>query len=285
MTQPTLTQRLTVFAPRMAATVLGAVQYRQAGNTPAQTSHVLLHGIGSGSASWLAQLEAAQSRTPAQTVLAWEAPGYGQSARVTPESPAAQDYAERLWAWLDALGVNHPVTLVGHSLGALMATRAAVLQPGRVKALVLLSPAQGYARATPQDRDKKLSDRLANLAELGPQGMATKRGAAMLSGQASAEQVSYIQGVMAQILPAGYTQAAKLLAHGDLLTDLARIKAPLTVASGSADSITPVAGCQAVAAHGQVAWMDLGPVGHACALEAADAVNTLLGLIPPQAGA
>ena len=278
MTGTSLVQRLAHFPPRAVSTALGNVQFRQSGASTGDTTHVLLHGIGSGSASWLAQLEAAQVSPPARTVLAWEAPGYADSTPVGPESPLAQDYAERVWAWLDALSVKQPVTLVGHSLGALMATRAAVLQPGRVNALVLLSPAQGYARATPQERDKKLSERLANLAELGPLGMAAKRGAAMLSTQASVQQISYIQGVMAQIRPAGYTQAAKLLAQGDLLTDLSQIKVPLTVASGNADVITPRAGCQAVAEHGQVTWVDLGPVGHACALEGADAVNTLLGL-------
>ena len=276
MRSTNLVQRLSLFPPRTVSTALGTVQYRQSGADTERTTHVFLHGIGSGSASWLAQLEAAHSH--GRTVLAWEAPGYGDSVPVGPASPCAQDYAERLWAWLDALAVREPVTLVGHSLGALMATRASVLQPSRVKALVLLSPAQGYARATPAERDKKLRDRLANLEELGPSGLATKRGAAMLSSHASAEQVSYIQGVMAQIHPAGYTQAAKLLSQGDLLADLAQLKAPLTVASGNADTITPKAGCQAVAAHGQVNWVDLGPVGHACALEGSDAVNTLLGL-------
>ena len=285
MTTATLDQRLSAFAPHLVQTALGQVQYRQSGAQASDATHVLLHGIGSGSASWLAQLEAAQRNSPACTLLAWEAPGYGNSTPVALDSPSAQDYAERLWAWLDALRVRQPVTLVGHSLGALMAARASRLQANRVSQLILLSPAQGYARATPAEREQKLADRIANLAQLGPQGMASKRGAAMLSAQASIEQVAYIQGVMAQIVPAGYTQAARLLAHGDLLTDLDGISVPLTVASGHADAITPMAGCQAVAAHGHVSWVDLGPVGHACALEGADAVNTLLGLGLPRASA
>jgi pimeloyl-ACP methyl ester carboxylesterase len=279
MTDPlSLPTRLARFALQGVDTPGGQVQYRQAGKPVAHTTHVLLHGIGSGSASWLMQLEAAAHSDSSSGVLAWEAPGYAASTPLPVAQPGAHDYAARLWHWLDALGLTAPITLVGHSLGALMAARAAAVQPERVARLVLLSPAQGYARAPAQEREKKLHDRLNTLATLGPQGMAEQRGAAMLSAQATATQVAFIQSVMAQIKPAGYTQAAHLLAQGDVGADLARWRGPLLIASGRADAITPMAACQALAAQCQVAWHDLGPVGHACALEAAHAVNRLLNL-------
>jgi pimeloyl-ACP methyl ester carboxylesterase len=146
---------------------LGRVQYRHAGQgAPGQATHVLLHGIGSGSASWVAQLQAA-SAAPL-SVLAWDAPGYGGSAPVEPAQPVATDYAQRVWAWLDTLGVTQPVTLVGHSLGAIMAASAARMAPHRVQRLVLLAPARGYANAAPAEREKKLQDRLHNLLQLAP---------------------------------------------------------------------------------------------------------------------
>jgi pimeloyl-ACP methyl ester carboxylesterase len=92
-----------------------------------------------------------------------------------------------------------------------------------------------------------------------------------------------VQAVMAQIQPSGYTHAARMLSGGDLLADLAQLRCPVQVASGSADRITPPAGCQQVAAAAGVAWTDLGPVGHACPLQAGPAVNALLGL--PDVGA
>jgi pimeloyl-ACP methyl ester carboxylesterase len=109
--------------------------------------------------------------------------------------------------------------------------------------------------------------------------MAQKRGAAMLSPQADPALVAYVQSVMAQVHPDGYTQACHLLSMGDLLTDLAKVSCPVAVASGLADSITPAAGCQQVAAAARVPWTDLGDAGHACALDAPERVNTLLGLI------
>ncbi len=272
-----LADRLQRFATARVTTPAGEVAFRQAGLGSHGVTHVLLHGIGSGSASWLMQLEAA-AVNPHARVLAWEAPGYGHSSPVAPLQPDAGDYASRLWSWLDTMGVTDAVTLVGHSLGALMAARAAVQCPDRVKQLVLLAPAQGYARASEEDRAKRLNDRLANLLALGPLGMAQKRGAAMLSPQAAPELVAYVQSVMAQVHVAGYTRASHLLSGGDLLTDLARLSCPIAVASGQADTITPAAACRQVAAAAGVPWTDLGDAGHACALDAPTAVNALLGL-------
>jgi pimeloyl-ACP methyl ester carboxylesterase len=183
--------------------------------------------------------------------------------------------------WLNALQITTPITLVGHSLGALMAARAACIAPQRVSQLILLAPARGYGNAPAVERAHKLAERLANLASLGPEGMAYKRGAAMLSPPASAEQVQFIQSVMAQIKPHGYTQAAHMLSQGDLGADVADVRCPIVVASGSADTITPPSVCQAVAAQAHVAWTDLGAVGHACPLEAAPTVTALLGLLSP----
>ena len=269
----TLLQQLAAIPVRTVDVASDRVEYRQAGAPGAHASVlVLLHGIGSASASWLAQL---QRLAGGRRVLAWNAPGYGNSSALPQESPLARDYAARMWEWLDAIDVG-PITLVGHSLGALMAAAATVMQPQRVRHLALLAPALGYGAAEPALREAKLRDRLANLHSLGPAGMAEKRGAAMLSPQASAEQVAFTKSVMAQIDPHGYTQAARLLAGGNLIQDLARIACPITVASGSLDSITPPAGCLRAAAAARTGLIDLGPVGHACALEAADAVCALL---------
>lgn len=271
-----LPERLQRFAPRRSATALGDIEFRQA-DSGVGITHVLLHGISSGSASWLMQLEAAGS-TGHAGVLAWDAPGYRGSSPVAAKTPHAGDYAQRLWAWLDALKVDGPVTLVGHSLGAMMAARAVTMRPAQVSRLVLLAPAQGYARASAQDRQKRIDDRLDALKTLGLHGMALKRGAAMLSPQAEPELVKYVQTIISQLNKAGYTQAVHLLAGGDLLADVAEVKCQVAVASGSADTITPPVACQLVAEKAGVAWTDLGNAGHACALEAPEKINALLGL-------
>ena len=277
----TLEAQIARFAVRCVTLGSDCLGFRQSGNPALAPTHVLLHGIGSGSASWVRQLTQARF-AKTLNLLAWDAPGYGSSSALPSNMPSAGHYSERLWQWLDQMGTNQPVVLVGHSLGCLIAAHAARTQPDRIRQLILLSPAQGYGRATPSERDKKLNDRLATLASLGPEGMAQKRGRAMLSPDASDEQVRFVQQVMAQAIPHGYSQAARLLAFGDLLGDLAHVRCPLTVASGSADVITPPDGCQAVAANAQAPYVSLGAVGHVCALEAAGAVSALLGITDAQ---
>lgn len=278
-----LIAQLSSFAPERQSVGDATVQYRcaRSADAGAAVTHVLLHGIGSASASWLAQLQHSRTaQSPASHVLAWDAPGYGQSTALPMDAPVAADYALRLWQWLDAMGAQAagPLTLVGHSLGALMAASATAMAPGQVQRLVLLAPAPGYARADSALRNKKLADRLANLAAHGPAGMARRRASAMLSSGASADQLAFVEHVMAQIDTAGYTQAARMLASGDLMGDLETLECPMWVASGSADTITPADTCQLIASHVGARYLSLGAVGHSCPLQAAEVVNRLIGL-------
>ena len=185
-------------------------------------------------------------------------------------------------SWLDALYVSQAVVLAGHSLGALMAASAARLAPARVSRLVLLAPARGYGDAPDAERARVVQGRLSNLQQLGPQGMAQARGAAMLSPQAPAALQDAVRETMAQIDPAGYAQAVHMLGQGRLAHDLQSWSGPLLIASGEADTVTTPAACdalvQALPDAMATARISLGPVGHACPLEAAGAVNPLLGL-------
>ncbi len=284
-----LADELAVFPLQSVETPLGRISYRASGvDHPLSAGQpaplVLLHGIGSGAASWLSQL---QYFGATRRVLAWNAPGYGNSSPLPMPAPSAADYAARMWAWLDTLGIER-ITLTGHSLGALMAGAAARSAPLRIERLVLLAPAGGYGKADPEKRETMLRERLTNLANLGPAGMAEKRGAAMLSATATAEAIAFVKSVMAQIDPAGYTQACRMLADGDLAGDLAALRQgnasgcpPIAVACGSADVITPPAACARVAEAAGVPLQDLGPAGHLCAFEAATFVNRLIAGAAP----
>ena len=285
-----LSEHLARFKPLQIDTASGVMQYRSAASMEASklpVTHVLLHGIGSGSASWVHQFIQTTKISDASTrVLAWDAPGYGASSALPTSAPLATDYARRMWDWLDAVRnadnskeePNQPITLVGHALGCLIAASATRSAPQRVKKLILLSPAQGYARASTDIRAKKLNDRLEALARLGVVQMAQSRAAAMLSVSASADQIEFVQTIMSQINPMGYAQAARMLSAGDLLTDLEDVTCPMMVASGNADNITPPADCIAAAAHVGSPYTSLIGAGHACAIEAPDAICKLLGL-------
>ena len=259
----------------------GHIQCRQAG-LAAQVTHVLLHGIGSASASWAYQLGSVVGVQDLR-VVAWDAPGYGKSAHLEMPEPSAANYATMLWLWLDALGVSSPVQLVGHSLGALMVASAVLQQPDRVSRCVFLAPARGYGDADPAERKKVVEGRLTSLEKFGPVGMANARASAMLSTHAKPWMRDAVRQTMSEIDPKGYTQAVQMLGQGNLIRDVLDIKRPMLVASGEADTITPPAVCDQVAHAAQQKRLSLGEVGHACPLEAGFAINQLLGL-PGQIG-
>jgi pimeloyl-ACP methyl ester carboxylesterase len=95
-------------------------------------------------------------------VIAYDQIPYGLSEKLQEgdwdgQNPYEQSAAvARLVAFLDALGLDR-VTLVGHSYGGTLATRAAIEHPDRVAALVLVAPAvyasdsmPGWLLQTPQ---------------------------------------------------------------------------------------------------------------------------------------
>jgi len=248
----------------------GIVSYREAGTGPAL---VLLHGIGNQSGSWVRQLEALGGRF---RTVAWDAPGYGESDRLQPESPTAADYADALAGLLDALGIARPV-LVGSSLGALIATAFAASRPERTAGLLLLNPAAGYGLADPKEREERLTTRLQRLARLGPEGMALEPSPGMLSSAASTEARALAAWSNARIRPDGYAQAARMLAHGRLVEDAARYAGRVLVVAASADTITPPAGCERIArAFPRADCRLLDGPGHLSYLDAPAIVNAII---------
>jgi len=233
---------------------------------------VLLHGIGSGAASWVQQLEALGAN---RRVLAWDAPGYGISTPVAPESPVAADYASVLTEWLDALHIERCV-LVGHSLGAIIAGAFAAVHPQRVSGLLLLSPAGGYGAACADVRETKRDQRLAMLNELGPQGLADKRSANMLSSHASDEARTWVRWNMSRVIARGYAQATHLLANADLAADLARFKGRVNVAVGADDTITTPATCERLALVAGTQLQVVPRAGHAGYIEASAAYTAII---------
>lgn len=242
--------------------VVGPLAWREAGRVDAEPI-VLLHGIGSGSGSWQAQLASLAQR---YRVLAWDAPGYGQSAPLATSTPMATDYAAALADSLDALGVEG-MTLVGHSLGALIGAAFAATRPQRVRALVLASPARGYGASDAATRERVWTQRTGRLAELGIAGMAASRSAALCSPSASAAVVERVRETMARITVGGYRQAVHLLVHDDIEPWLATATRPCAVLCGELDAVTTPEACRALAARFAIPFVGLPGLAHACYVE------------------
>lgn len=208
----------------------------QQGNT-----YVLLHGISSGAGLWAKQFA---SQTGQHRLIAWDAPGYGDSVALASATPTAADYARALKALVEEAELGS-FTLVGHSLGALMASAYASLYPEDVSRLVLASVAQGYGQTTAEQQQQVYEKRPSLLAKLGPEGMARERGPFLL-GQSTPSNMMLVTQAMQRLTLEGFTAASYLLAYDSIDYYLPAIHDSIDVIYGEDDGITPPAGMQAL---------------------------------------
>src|SRR5262245_9304733 len=101
---------------------------------------LFVHGMGAWSEIWRETLAA--TAAAGFRAVAMDLPPFGYSERPTPPAYGRQVQAKRILAVIDALGLGQP-TLVGHSFGGGPTLEAVMLDPGRVKALVLADAAIG----------------------------------------------------------------------------------------------------------------------------------------------
>lgn len=231
---------------------------------------VLLHGIGSSAEAWRDQLA---GLADLRRVLAWDAPGYGASTPLPSARPTPADYADRLVLLLDALGLER-IALAGHSLGALIAGAFTARRPERVERLVLADAALGHGVDPTAPLPPRVRRRLDDLAAQGPEEFARRRAPRLLSAAATPAQLDRVRETMARIDPAGYRQAAAMLAQGDLRADAGAITAPTLVLCGSEDAVTPPESNRALAAAiAGARYVELSRAGHASYVERSGAFN------------
>jgi pimeloyl-ACP methyl ester carboxylesterase len=97
---------------------------------------VLVHGLGGTIENWRAL---APSLAERHRVLVPDLPGHGHSEALS-EAPHLDVFADAVLALLDAEGIPD-AAWVGHSLGGLVAVRAAVRRPDAVRGIVLAAAA------------------------------------------------------------------------------------------------------------------------------------------------
>ncbi|MET4575415.1 alpha/beta fold hydrolase [Ottowia thiooxydans] len=201
---------------------------------PEAQALVLLHGIGSTSLGWHGQLNA----FPGRRVLAWNAPGYGESDPLPSAQPLAQDYAGALLALLDSEGIRE-TALVASSWGTPIAIALAVLQPARIKHLILSGPSAGYGALPSHQRSELLTARGDRARALGISAMLEQDAPRLVaSGLHAAGRQQLIlarQGVTLD----GYLQALHALAAADAPSGLRQLACPALIVYGEQDAIAP----------------------------------------------
>jgi pimeloyl-ACP methyl ester carboxylesterase len=104
---------------------------------------VLVHGLAVNRRYLMPAVRVLAARRP---VVVPDLPGFGRSDKPG-RAYAVGDHARALSQWLDDFGLRR-VCLVGHSFGAEVAARLAVLRPDAVASLVLAGPTTDPAART-----------------------------------------------------------------------------------------------------------------------------------------
>lgn len=123
---------------------------------------VLLHGMAASLRYWGVYIE---DLAKTNRVIAIDLMGFGKSPNSNSYKP--RSHADAIKETLDSLGVSQPITLLGHSMGALIALKFAVLYPKLVSKLILANMPI-YKDASEAKEDITQSKRLLKLTYYGP---------------------------------------------------------------------------------------------------------------------
>ncbi|MBY6141479.1 alpha/beta hydrolase [Leisingera daeponensis] len=200
---------------------------------------VLIHGVGMQSAAWGPQIEALSLT---HQVIALDMPGHGGSAPL-PEGAELPDYVAWLHAALQALDLG-PVSLAGHSMGALIAGGYTVCHPENVARVALLN---GVFRRSTEARAAVE----ARAAEIRAGSFDLETPLARWFGQSETDQAARAQvaGWLSGVNLAGYAAAYTAFARGDstYADGFAGIRCPLLALTGDGDPNSTPAMAQAMA--------------------------------------
>jgi len=211
------------------------IAYTQAGHG---SPLVLLHGGLDDSRSWRRQIEGLKDEF---TVLAWDAPGCGQSSDV-PESWRMADFADAAAAWLRGAGVERP-HILGLSWGSSVALEFYRRHPRIPVSLILASAYAGWAGSLPPEETGARLESVLAAAGL-PREELLKGWPGVFSLRASAETREELMAIWADNAgsrnPGGYRAMAYSMAEADLRDVLPRIQVPTLLLYGELDGRSPM---------------------------------------------
>jgi pimeloyl-ACP methyl ester carboxylesterase len=206
---------------------------------------LLVHGLGGAASNWVELLPALVRR---HRVLVPDLPGHGGSSPL-PAAPTLSPFADVLATLIAHEGIA-PATVVGHSLGGLVALRLALRHPEAVAGLVLAAAA-GISSGTRARQAAVTTLVLARPARF----VAPFRGLVARvrwlrypvfgyfeAADPPALSPAAVEGFLAA--PALHTDvfdAGRALVADDPRTDLDAVRCPCLVLSGGRDHMVPVA--------------------------------------------
>lgn len=232
---------------------------------------VLLHGLGGSRLAWEPQLHSLSAK---RRVIAWDAPGYGDSAPI-PECTFAA-YADAALSLIDLVSPSEPVDLVGMSFGGMIAQYTAASHPERIRSLTLMctSPKFGLDGTDP---DQWRAARLAGVEKIDHPFDIAEPLLTTLIAPENLSVLSEAKIAMQRVNKKGLLDSLSTIVHHDSRHLLPKISIPTLVLVGELDDETPPAYSQAIVDLMPNARLQVIPLArHVLNLEAAQAVNNAI---------
>ena len=243
---------------RVAALPGGALSYREAGRG---STVLLLHGLNGSSKSWGPQFNTLGRR---HRVIAWDAPGYGKSAIIDASIDAYADAAAGL---MDALAAE-PGTVVGHSMGGVVAARLAHRRPDLVRRLVLSCTHWGLALPAASPLEPRYVRRIEARRSLPTAEYGRTRAKNMLAPGAAPQVAATVAAIAEEVTVEGLEGAIRMEHSADNRPMLATLSIPILLIDADRDPVLPPERADALAAFLPTARrVTLAGSGHAPYLE------------------
>jgi len=205
---------------------------------------ILVHGLGGAAANWI---ELAPLLAPRRRLLIPDLPGHGGSAALA-AAPSLSAFADRVLE-LGAREEMLPAPLVGHSMGGVVALRAAVRHPQHVAALVLAAAAGITSARRRSDYALRMFGFLQPARRIAPYRRVVARSPVLktlvfgyvMVADAGALPPRAAESVLAgPALHVDTSSAARALVADDPRPDLDRVRCPSLVLWGARDHQLPI---------------------------------------------
>ncbi|WP_298933550.1 alpha/beta hydrolase [uncultured Ramlibacter sp.] len=234
---------------------------------------LMLHGIGGGHLAFAPQVETLASS--GYRAVAWDMPGYGRSAPIEPYT--FKGLAQRCIALIDSLQCGS-VTLVGHSMGGMVAQEVVARRPELVAKLVLCGTSPSFGKPDGDWQRDFIAQRTAPLDAGKTMGELAELLVPQMVGPGSLpEGLRLATHCMAQVNPSTYRRALEALVTFDRRDSLARIHVPTLLLAGEYDRNAPPAVMRKMAdAIAGSTYLEMKGIGHLQNLEAPDDFDGLL---------
>lgn len=208
-----------------------SVAYQRTGNGPVL---VLLHGFIVDSRSWEPQIK---SLSEYFTVIAWDAPGTGQSDD-PPETFTISDWADVLSRLLDSLRIEK-AHILGLSWGGILAQQFYHSHADRVSSLVLADTYAGWKGSLPRSAAEQRLAACLRDASLPPAELVQKYLPGMFSDSPTTETQEKMASLMSDFHPSGFRLMA-MTSNIDTRKILPTIGVPTLLIWGDQDKRSPL---------------------------------------------